>query len=35
VTWTAADRDSLIGEDQDVWWQHRWRAFARSRPPIG
>jgi hypothetical protein len=36
VAWSVegagVDTDGAIGEDQDVWWQHCWRPFARSRP---
>jgi hypothetical protein len=31
VTWTADGESRAVGEDQDVWWQHSWRLFARSR----
>jgi hypothetical protein len=31
TTWSIAGGGSAVGEDQDVWWQHSWRAFARSR----
>jgi hypothetical protein len=33
VTWSVDGERSAIGEDQDVWWQHSWRQFARSRVP--
>ena len=31
VSWTHDDGSALVGEDQDVWWQHSWRRFARGR----
>jgi hypothetical protein len=33
VMWSVDGEHSAIGEDQDVWWQHSWRRFARSRVP--
>jgi hypothetical protein len=35
VTWAGAVGADLVGEDQDVWWQHSWRKFARGRPAAG
>ncbi|MEO8695873.1 MAG: hypothetical protein ABI658_20300 [Acidimicrobiales bacterium] len=31
VTWSVDGAGEATGEDQDVWWQHSWRRFARSR----
>ena len=31
ATWSVDAQGHAVGEDQDVWWQHSWRPFARSR----